>query len=86
MATSTSRTVFRSTRRRLLAAAPALGLAAAAAPSARAQGRKRVTRIIVPFAPGGGNDVFARQLAHSLNAMTQKDVIVENKPGAGGNL
>jgi len=45
-----------------------------------------VTRIIVPFAPGGGNDVFARQLAHSLNEMFKKDVIVENKPGAGGNL
>ncbi|MPS25663.1 MAG: tripartite tricarboxylate transporter substrate binding protein [Alcaligenaceae bacterium] len=86
MTISTSRTVSRSTRRRLLAAVPALGMAAVAAPNAWAQGRKRVTRIIVPFAPGGGNDVFARQLAFSLNAMTQKDVIVENKPGAGGNL
>src|SRR3546814_4312055 len=43
-------------------------------------------RIIVPFAPGGGNDVLARQLAHGLNGRFKLDVIVENKPGAGGNV
>ncbi|VCU70723.1 Tripartite tricarboxylate transporter family receptor [Pigmentiphaga humi] len=74
------------TRRSLLAAASAAGVAALTAVPAQAQGRKAVTRIIVPFAPGGGNDVFARQLAHGLNEMFKKDVIVENKPGAGGNV
>jgi len=84
---TTSRSSFRSARRHLLAAVPALGLAAAAAPNAWAQNRRqKATRIIVPFAPGGGNDVFARQLAHSLTEMFKRNVIVENKPGAGGNL
>jgi len=75
-----------STRRTLLLAASSASLAALASSPARAQARKPVMRIVVPFAPGGGNDVFARQLAHSLNDMFKKDVIVENKPGAGGNL
>lgn len=73
-----------SPRRRALAAA--LGLAAVAAPQAWAQRGKPVMRIIVPFAPGGGNDVLGRQMAHGLSEMFKQDVIVENKPGAGGNL
>jgi len=70
-------------RRHALAAA--LGLAAMSTAPAWAQSGP-VMRIIVPFAPGGGNDVLARQLAHSLTEMFKQDVIVENKPGAGGNL
>lgn len=74
-------------RRRLLAGALAAGVAGGLSmPAWAQQGRGGMTRIIVPFAPGGGNDVFARQLAHSLSEMFKRDVIVENKPGAGGNL
>jgi tripartite-type tricarboxylate transporter receptor subunit TctC len=40
----------------------------------------------VPFAPGGGNDVFARQMAKSLGELRKQSVIVDNKPGAGGNV
>ena len=43
-------------------------------------------KIIVPFAPGGGNDVFARQMAKSLSELRGQSIVVENKPGAGGNL
>src|SRR5256885_15398466 len=43
-------------------------------------------RSVVPFAPGGGNDVFARQMAHGLNESFGYGMIVENKAGAGGNL
>ncbi len=46
----------------------------------------RPLKIIVPFAPGGGNDVFARQMAKGLGDVRPEGVIVENKPGAGGNL
>jgi len=71
-------------RRHVLTAA--LGLAAVSITPAWAQGAGAAMRIIVPFAPGGGNDVLARQLAHGLNDMFKLDVIVENKPGAGGNV
>lgn len=78
---------FSPTRRRLLAGSLATALAGGLSlPAWAQQARNGVTRIIVPFAPGGGNDVFARQLAHGLSEMFDRDVIVENKPGAGGNL
>src|SRR3954467_1029588 len=43
-------------------------------------------RIIVPFAPGGGSDFIARFIAQRLTGSFGKQVIVENKPGAGGVL
>jgi tripartite-type tricarboxylate transporter receptor subunit TctC len=42
--------------------------------------------LIVPFAPGGGYDAYARQLAPKLGAELNATVIVVNKPGAGGVL
>jgi tripartite-type tricarboxylate transporter receptor subunit TctC len=50
----------------------------------RAQGKP--IKIVVPFAPGGGNDVFGRQMAKSLGELRNQSVVVENKPGAGGNI
>ncbi len=41
-------------------------------------------RIIVPFAPGGGSDFIGRFIAQKLSATLGSQVIVENKPGAGG--
>ena len=43
-------------------------------------------RIIVPFAPGGGSDFIARFTAQRLSGSFGSQVIVENKPGAGGML
>ena len=43
-------------------------------------------RIIVPFAPGGGSDFIGRFIAQRLSDSWGKQVIVENKPGAGGML
>jgi tripartite-type tricarboxylate transporter receptor subunit TctC len=60
-----------------------LGSAALAALPALAQGK--TTRLIVPFAPGGPLDVTARALAERVRD-TLGTVIVENRPGAGGNL
>lgn len=46
----------------------------------------RPVRIIVPFPAGGSNDVIARLLAQKLGDAWGKSVVVENRPGAGGNL
>ncbi|OWT63898.1 Bug family tripartite tricarboxylate transporter substrate binding protein [Candidimonas nitroreducens] len=45
---------------------------------------QRPVRLIVPFAPGGSNDVIARKLADIISKNTGQTFIVENKGGAGG--
>jgi tripartite-type tricarboxylate transporter receptor subunit TctC len=46
----------------------------------------RPVRLIVGFPPGGGSDVGARIIANRLSELWGQQVIVENKPGAGGHL
>jgi tripartite-type tricarboxylate transporter receptor subunit TctC len=73
------------TRRRFLGAA-ALGLLGGSIPFAvRAQGLE-TARIIVGFPPGGTTDVMARKVADKLRGPYARAVIVENRPGAGGQL
>jgi tripartite-type tricarboxylate transporter receptor subunit TctC len=43
-------------------------------------------RLIVPFAPGGGADISARTIATKLTERFREQVIVDNRPGAGGNV
>jgi tripartite-type tricarboxylate transporter receptor subunit TctC len=43
-------------------------------------------KLIVPFSPGGSNDVYARALAQKLAGKLSASVVVENKPGAGGSI
>src|SRR5215831_13766613 len=78
-------------RRRLLpliAAAPVLAFgrsAAAQAPSPSGW-PSRVVKLVVPFTPGGGIDAIGRILGARLSEMWGQQVVIENKPGAGGNI
>ena len=52
----------------------------------RAEYPERPIRAIVPFAPGGANDVMARLLSPELTKALGQPVVIENKPGAAGNI
>ncbi|WP_149537615.1 Bug family tripartite tricarboxylate transporter substrate binding protein [Siccirubricoccus phaeus] len=78
--------------RRLLPGLAAVGLAfpGLAAPGLVSRGRAqapawpgRPVRIIIPFTPGGSNDVIARPLAERLHAKLGQPFVLENRPGAG---
>ena len=63
-----------------------MALAAAGARAARAQGVEGPTTILVPFTPGTGVDILARLIAPFLQARFGQPFVVENRPGASGNI
>src|SRR5258707_10681751 len=46
----------------------------------------RPVRLIVPFGPGGGTDIVARLIGQWLSERLGQQFVIENRPGAGGNL
>ena len=77
-----------SSRRRLLASAAAFSLAAVlpGASFAQAAWPTKPVRIVVPFAAGGTTDILARAVAQELSKSFGQSFVVDNKPGAGGNI
>jgi tripartite-type tricarboxylate transporter receptor subunit TctC len=78
----------RSGHRPIALALAALSVFALAISPAAAQSDypNRPVRLVVGFAAGGGNDIFARLVADKASQILGQSVIVENKPGAGGRL
>ena len=73
-------------RRALLRAAFALALATLLGAAFADDYPGKPIRLIVPFPPAGGTDVLSRAIAQSITAGTKWVIVVDNKPGAGGNI
>ncbi len=71
---------------RSAAVALALGLACAAAPTMAADWPSQPITLIVPFGPGSSPDTMSRIVAEHASATLGQPIVVQNKPGASGNL
>ena len=70
---------------RLITAVLALSLAAGGAYAQQGYPTKPI-RLIVPFPPAGQTDVVARVIAQKLSEAFGQQVVVDNRPGAAGNI
>ncbi|HTF15888.1 MAG TPA: tripartite tricarboxylate transporter substrate binding protein, partial [Burkholderiales bacterium] len=70
---------------RRIAAALFIAVAFSGGAAAQAWPEKPV-RFIVGFTPGGPSDILARALGQKLAELWTQQVVIENRPGAGGNI
>jgi tripartite-type tricarboxylate transporter receptor subunit TctC len=68
---------------RVLLAAVSILVCAVAAPATSAEWPDHAIRWIVPFGPGGANDLIARVVAEAVRKQLGQPIIIENRPGAG---
>ena len=63
-----------------------LVLVLGALPAGAQEWPAKPTKIVVPFGPGSTPDIIVRLIAEKLQAKSKQTVVIENKPGASGNL
>ena len=63
-----------------------IALSPLAGPAAAADWPQRPVRVIVGFSPGSAPDIVARQMGQWLSERLGRQFLVENRPGAGGNV
>ena len=73
-------------RRTLLAASLAMPATALPAVAQEAPFPNRPIRLLLAFAPGGGTDLIARTLGNAMGPLLGQTIVVENRPGGGGNI
>ena len=66
--------------------AAAIAIGVIATPVAAQDYPNKPIKMLVGYAPGGGSDIIARLLAQNLQVKLGQPVVVENRPGAGGNI
>src|SRR6202795_4344053 len=73
-------------KRLICATAATLALLCATAIAGAADYPERPVTIVVGFPPGGASDILARIMADKLGSLLGKPFVVDNRPGAGGNV
>jgi tripartite-type tricarboxylate transporter receptor subunit TctC len=73
-------------RREFVKGCVALGGVAALPALAQDAWPAKPIRLIVPFPPAGGTDVLSRSISHAITNLTKWVFVIDNKPGAGGNI
>ncbi|HJU23610.1 MAG TPA: tripartite tricarboxylate transporter substrate-binding protein, partial [Casimicrobiaceae bacterium] len=71
---------------RVIALLAALVVAGSMTPAAAQTFPEKAVKLVVPFPPGGPLDIIGREIAKELADAWGQSVIVDNKPGAGGNI
>jgi tripartite-type tricarboxylate transporter receptor subunit TctC len=77
--------ISRVARRAALAAGAVFAFAAIASACAQSYPAKNIV-LVVPYPPGGGTDLFARVIAQDMAKQFEKQIVVDNRSGANGNI